>query len=217
MAEKLLVAQALDERDFLYSKLTKLIKDSTFVETCREKDTAVKGKTIEDLNKDIASNYQSIIDQIDRYDRICRAITLSNAVTKIQFKNGKEMTIAEALAYKSNINSKKIDKQPLKSLLLHIMDIQIQDMRETELRIEADQQRNRDRYIQTQLENQANKEISPEFAKSIDVLLAPYNAKRIDPINIEEKYKAMEEEVSSTLAEIETLIKVSNATTYIEF
>jgi hypothetical protein len=127
------------------------------------------------------------------------------------------MTIAEALAYKSNINSKKIDKQPLKSLLLHIMDIQIQDMRETELRIEADQQRNRDRYIQTQLENQANKEISPEFAKSIDVLLAPYNAKRIDPINIEEKYKAMEEEVSSTLAEIETLIKVSNATTYIEF
>jgi len=224
MAEKLLVAQALDERDFLYEKLTKAINDATFVLGIKEKDKAYKGKAIEDWAKDIESSYQSITDQIDRYDRICRAITLSNATTTIKFSNGKEMTVAEALALKSNIKTTStrgvrnmIDKTPLRTLLLIKMQRQIESVVEFEEKTELEQQRNRDRYIQTQLESQSTKEISEEFAKSIDTIIAPFNAKRIDPVNIEDKYKAMEEEVKATAAEIETLIKISNATTYIEF
>ena len=223
MAEKLLVAQALDERDFLYEKLTKTINDATFVLGVKEKDKVYKGKSIEDWTKDIESSYQSITDQIDRYDRICRAITLSNATTTIKFSNGKEMTVAEALALKSNIKTTSsrgvhniIDKTPLRTLLLLKMQRQIESVTEFEERTELEQQRNRDRYIQTQLESQSTKEISEEFAKSIDTIIAPFNAKRIDPVNIEDKFKAMEEEVKSTAAEIETLIKISNATTYIE-
>lgn len=225
MAEKLLVAQALDERDFLYEKLSKAINDATFVLGVKEKDVIYKGKSIEDWEKDIAANYQSITDQIDRYDRICRAITLSNATTTIKFSNGKEMTVAEALALKANIKvtssrgvRNMIDKTPLRTLLLIKMQRQIESVTEFEERTELDQQRNRDRYIQTQIENQGgNKDVSEQFIKSIDTIIAPFNAKRIDPVKIEEKFKAMDDETKSTAAEIETLIKISNATTYIEF
>lgn len=224
MSEKLLMAQALDERDFLYEKLYKSINESTFVLGVKEKDTSFKGKSIEDWEKNIEANYQSIIDQIDRYDRICRAITLSNATTTIKFSNGKEMTVAEALALKANIKATSRGlrntntKTPLRTILLNKMQSQIDTIVEFEERTALEQQRNRDRYIQTQIENQGgNKEVNEEFVKSIDTIIAPFNAKRVDPIDIQEKFKTMQEEVTSTAAEIETLIKISNATTYIEF
>lgn len=224
MSEKLLMAQALDERDFLYEKLYKSINESTFVLGVKEKDTNFKGKSIEDWEKDIEANYQSIVDQIDRYDRICRAITLSNATTTIKFSNGKEMTVAEALALKANIKTasrglrSSNTKTPLRTILLNKMESQISTIVEFEERTALEQQRNRDRYIQTQIENQGgNKELNEEFVKSIDTIIAPFNAKRVDPIDIQEKFKTMHEEVTSTAAEIETLIKISNATTYIEF
>lgn len=224
MSEKLLMAQALDERDFLYEKLYKSINESTFVLGVKEKDTSFKGKSIEDWEKNIEANYQSIIDQIDRYDRICRAITLSNATTIIKFSNGKEMTVAEALALKANIKATSRGlrntntKTPLRTILLNKMQSQIDTIVEFEERTALEQQRNRDRYIQTQIENQGgNKEVNEEFVKSIDTIIAPFNAKRVDPIDIQEKFKTMQEEVTSTAAEIETLIKISNATTYIEF
>jgi hypothetical protein len=98
------------------------------------------------------------------------------------------------------------------------MESQISTITEFEERTALEQQRNRDRYIQTQIENQGgNKEVNEEFVKSIDTIIAPFNAKRVDPIDIQEKFKTMQEEVTSTAAEIETLIKISNATTYIEF
>lgn len=224
MSEKLLMAQALDERDFLYEKLCKSINESTFVLGLKEKDSSFKGKFIEEWKRDIEANYQSIIDQIDRYDRICRAITLSNATTTIKFSNGKEMTVAEALALKANIKATSRGlrstntKTPLRTILLNKMESQISTITEFEERTALEQQRNRDRYIQTQIENQGgNKEVNEEFVKSIDTIIAPFNAKRVDPIDIQEKFKTMQEEVTSTAAEIETLIKISNATTYIEF
>ena len=56
-----------------------------------------------------------------------------------------------------------------------------------------------------------------DFLKAIDQLMKPYNAKIIDPLGIEEKINALQAEKDAFDAEVETLIKISNATTFVEF
>ena len=215
MAEKLLVAQALDERDFLYKKIMSLIYDTTFTDVVKEKDTSYLGKPITEVTESIKATYQSIVDQIDRYNRICKAITLSNANTTITFKNGKTITVAEALALKGSINGST--KSSLEELLIDKLEKQVNEVAFKKNRIESEQEKNRDRYINTQLANQDSKQITTEFATAIDQIIAPFNPKVIDPINAAEKLANLREHVDAVKAEIDTLIKISNATTYIEF
>ena len=212
--EQLLVCQALDERDFLEKKIKDLINKMHYIVVVREKDTTYKGKSIKDLEDQIKSDWQSAVDQIDRYERICRAITHSNANTKIKFKDGREMTIAEALTLKNSIKS-GVD---LKGRLAYSASAAFAEAMRKEQDIERSQNGRREDYINTQLSNQSdNKSISEEFIEAIGQLMAPYNAKVIDPIGISDKIDKLNGDVEAFKSEVETLIKISNATTMIEF
>ena len=212
--EQLLVCQALDERDFLEKKITDLINKMNYIVVVREKDTAYKGKPINTLEDQIKSDWQSVTDQIDRYERICRAITLSNASTKIKFKDGREMTVAEAITLK---NAAKTGSD-LRGMLSYNAIRAFNDAMIKEQEIERTQNSRREDYINTQLSNQSgDKNVSNEFIEAIGHLMAPYNAKVIDPIGISDKIDKIEAESEAFKAEVETLIKISNATTMIEF
>ncbi len=212
--EQLLVCQALDERDFLEKKIKDLINKMNYIVVVREKDTTYKGKSIKDLEDQIKSDWQSAVDQIDRYERICRAITHSNANTKIKFKDGREMTIAEALTLKNSIKS-GVD---LKGRLAYNASLAFTEAMRKEQDIERSQNGRREDYINTQLSNQSdNKSISEEFIEAIGQLMAPYNAKVVDPIGISDKIDKLNSDVEAFKSEVETLIKISNATTMIEF
>lgn len=211
--EKLLVCQALDERDFLEKKINDLVAKMDYIVVLKEKDTAYKGKPVDKLEEQIKADWQSAVDQIDRYNRICRAITQSNAVTEITFKDGKKMTIAEAITLK-NINKVK----DLKSKLLFFAQRAFGTATVKEQDIEKSQASRREDYITTQLNNQGDKKtIDEDFLKAIDQLMKPYNAKIVDPLGIEEKINALQAEKDAFDAEVETLIKISNATTFVEF
>ena len=211
--EKLLVCQALDERDFLEKKINDLISKMDYIVVLREKDSAYKGKPVDKLEEQIKADWQSVTDQIDRYNRICRAITQSNAVTEITFKDGKKMTIAEAITLK-NVNKIK----DLKSKVLFFAQRAFESATIKEQDIEKSQASKREDYITTQLNNQADKKtIDEDFIKAIDQIMKPYNAKAIDPLGLEEKINELKAEKEAFEAEVETLIKISNATTFVEF
>lgn len=104
MSEKLLVTQALDERDLLVKKISDKIEKATFVDTIKPNEEKVYAKRVskEDYTKEAESAYQQIVDLIDRFQKIDAAIVASNAKTEIMTSYGK-FTVAGAISLRSRL------------------------------------------------------------------------------------------------------------------
>ena len=85
MSEKMLVTQALDERDLLVKKIADKITKASFVDTIKPNEDKVFAKRIdkEEYAKEAESAYQQIVDLIERFQKIDAAIVASNAVTQV--------------------------------------------------------------------------------------------------------------------------------------
>ncbi|MBQ6875156.1 MAG: hypothetical protein IJN46_02845, partial [Lachnospiraceae bacterium] len=85
MADKLLVTQALDERDLLVKKIADKIAKASFVDTVKPNEEKVYAKRVdrETYAKEAAAAYQQITDLIERFQKIDAAIEASNAKTMI--------------------------------------------------------------------------------------------------------------------------------------
>ena len=90
MAEKMLVTQALDERDLLVKKIGDKIAKASFTDVKKHTEEKVmEGRLNEaDFSKDAESAYQQIMDLIQRFQKIDAAIVASNAATKIHTRIG---------------------------------------------------------------------------------------------------------------------------------
>ena len=104
MAEKMLVTQALDERDLLVDKITDKIGKAVFIDTIKPNEDKVFEERIsrEDFAKNAESAYQQIQDLIDRYQKIDSAIVASNAKTKVKTSYG-EYTVAGAISLRNRL------------------------------------------------------------------------------------------------------------------
>ena len=89
MADKMLVTQALDERDLLVKKIQDKISKASFVDTIKPNEEKVLDARVskEEFAKDAESAYQQIQDLIDRFQRIDAAIVASNANEILLFNN----------------------------------------------------------------------------------------------------------------------------------
>ena len=107
MAEKMLVTQALDERDLLVKKITDKIRKAKLVDTKKrnEERTAGERVTVDEFGKTAQSAWQQIMDLIDRYQRIDAAIVASNAATWIETSYGR-FTVAGAISLRSRLRAK---------------------------------------------------------------------------------------------------------------
>ena len=85
MSEKMLVTQALDERDLLVKKIADKIAKASFVDTIKPNEDKVFAKRTskEEYAKEAESAYQQITDLIDRFQKIDAAIVASNANMEI--------------------------------------------------------------------------------------------------------------------------------------
>ena len=83
MSEKMLVTQALDERDLLVKKINSKIAKASFVDTIKPNEEKVFAGNMkkEDYAKEAEAAFQQIMDLIDRYQKIDAAIVASNAST----------------------------------------------------------------------------------------------------------------------------------------
>lgn len=213
--EQLTVVDALDERDYLRKKITSLINDSVFVGAHRIKDTKLDGKDVDIFKKDAQAAYQSITDQLDRYHRIDVAITESNAVTKVKLRSGKEMTVAAAIAMRKALR----DDNCMEERLLVVMDAQysraLRDMQVYKDKADAELTS----YKQAKLSSQdkSNTKLTDDQVEVIEKFVADLYGELVDPLDLAHTLLDKKDAHQRLEKELDSAIKVSNATTLISF
>ena len=93
---KMTVHEALCEIKTSDKRIDKAIQECAFCAANKEVNPKIAGVPVKDYEDEIRSKYQAITDLIKRNDAIKKAMSLSNAATKINVA-GIEMSVAEAI------------------------------------------------------------------------------------------------------------------------
>ena len=218
MSEKMLVTQALDERDLLVKKIADKIEKASFVDTIKpnEDKVYVKRSSKEEYAKDAESAYQQIMDLIDRFQKIDAAIVASNARTEIQTLYG-GYTVAGAISLRSRLHGLGAyeDDADFEGKLQSKMRteynerIRFCDLKNAQLQSTAENMR-------LSILGKDNKIKDEKPLGVVDAYVKENTTELVDPLDVQKKLESLEEERNKLLTELDTQIKVSNATTFIE-
>lgn len=219
MVEKMLVTQALDERDLLVKKIGDKIQKIQLVDTKKrnEEKTVAAHVTTEEYEKAASAAYQQIMDLIDRYQRIDAATVASNAATTIKTSYG-DYTVAGAIALRNRLRETGIydAKANFEGQLINQMERQYQAA------VQAAEFKNRG--LESQAETMRlsilGKDSKVKDTKPLEVVdayIRENTTEVIDPLESQKKMQELKEKIDTLLTELDTQIKVSNATTTIEF
>ena len=217
MAEKMLVTQAIDERDLLVKKIGDKITKIKLVDCKRKNEDKTVGQrlTAEKFCKQASASYQQIMDLIDRYQRIDAAIIASNASSFVETSVGK-MSLACAISMRSRLKSGKAKGINFEQQLIEIAQEQFR----SNVRV-AD---SRNKSLENQAENMRlsilGKDSKVKDDKPLEVVTAyirENTTEIVNPLDVEKKTADLRTKIDALIKELETQIKVSNATTFIEF
>ncbi len=219
MSEKMLVTQALDERDMLVKKIVDKINKGSFVDTIKPNEEKVYEKKIskEEFARETEAAYQQIMDLIRRYERIDAAIVASNAKTQIETSYG-TFTVAAAISLRSRLRSVGAyggeadfeGKLQAKLQADYNKQICFCDVRNSQLQSMAESMR-----LSILGKDTKIKEEKPLGV--VDAYIKENTTELVDPLDVKKKLEELEEKRTKLLKELDTQIKVSNATTFIEF
>ncbi|MBE5844433.1 MAG: hypothetical protein E7302_09670 [Butyrivibrio sp.] len=218
MAEKMLVTQALDERDLLVGKITDKINKASFIDTIKPNEDKVFEKRVSrnEFAKNAESAYQQIQDLIDRYQKIDAAIVASNANTMIKTSYG-EYTVAGAIALRKRLKSTGTFNSDANFEYKLMMKI------ESDLQKMIQFAESKNKQLQGTAENMRLSILGKDSKVKDDKPLEVVNAyvkenttEVVDPLDAQKKADALKEKRDTLLTELDTQIKVSNATTFVE-
>lgn len=214
----MLVCNALDERDFLRKKIISAINSTYFIACKRVKDDKVRTTGYTDpktFENDAKSSYQSITDMIDRYTRLDTAITLANASTEIKLSDDTVMTRAAAISMrKALVGDTSTD---FTGRLISVLERQFASVSATANELNAKADRELEQYKDNMTSGDKAKELTPAVTQTLESLVADNRADIIDPIGVEKEIKKLEDKYETLKKELDSAIKVSNATTFVEF
>lgn len=218
MSEKMLVTQALDERDLLVKKISDKIEKASFVDTIKPNEEKVFEKRIskEEYAKEAEAAYQQIHDLIQRFQKIDVAIVDSNAKTGIQTSYG-EFTVAGAISLRSRLRGMDAydgeadfeGKLRNKMRNEYIDRIQFSDLKNSQLQTTAENMR-------LSILGRDTKVKDDKPLGVVDAYVKENTTELVDPLDVKKKLDALEDKRNTLLQELDTQIKVSNATTFIE-
>ncbi len=233
MAEKMLVTQALDERDLLEKKINRKIDDFKCVDYAKNNEE--KGidskKSREEFTAEVKAGYQQIMDLIARYQRIEAAILASNAATVITTSFG-EYTVAAAIALRNRMREKKgherlvVDRlrnsdtdiwkgAGFEEQLARIMIRQYVDANETADRNNSNMEQQAEG-MRLSIVGKDSKVKDDKPLAVVDAYIRENRTELIDPLEALKKAEELRMKSATLLKEIDTQIKISNATTLIE-
>ncbi len=218
MSEKMLVTQALDERDLLVKKIADKIAKASFVDTIKPNEEKVYTKRIskEDYAKEAESAYQQILDLIDRFQKLDAAIVASNAQTVITTSYG-TFTVAGAISLRSRLRGLGAyeDEADFEGNLQHKMQAEFNervrfcDNRNSQLQSTAEDMR-------LSILGRDSKTKDDKPLSVVEAYVKENTTELVDPLDVKKKLEALEEKRNTLLTELDTQIKVSNATTFVE-
>lgn len=219
MTEKMLMTQALDERDLLVKKINDKIEKIKLVDVKKrnEETTADNRISVEEFSKNAESAYQQITDLIERYQRLDAAIIASNAATWIETIYGK-YTVADAIALRNRLKGEgvySVDASFESSIIEQFRKqyqnaIMVADAKNKNVERQAEEMR-----MSILGKDSKTKELKP--LDVVDAYVKENTTEIIDPLGAKKKMQKLHEKIETWLSELNTRIKVSNATTIIEF
>lgn len=218
MSEKMLVTQALDERDLLVKKIADKIAKASFVDTIKPNEDKVYEKRIskDEYTKEAEGAYQQIMDLIERFQKIDAAIVASNAVTQVTTSYG-VMSVAGAIALRSRLrgvgayreDAEFEGKLQRKLAKEYSERVQFCDRKNSQLETTAEEMR-----LSILGKDSKTKEEKPLGV--VEAYVKENTTELVDPLDAKKKIEMLEEKRSTLLTELDTQIKVANATTFIE-
>ena len=218
MSEKMLVTQALDERDLLVKKIGDKIVKASFVDTVRPNEEKVYAKRIDraEYAKEAEASYQQILDLIERFQKIDAAIVDSNARTEVKTAYG-TFTVAGALSLRSRLRGMdSYDGEADFEGKLHEKlnteyneRVRFCDLKNSQLQNTAESMR-----LSILGRDAKTKDDKPLGV--VDAYVKENTTELADPLDVKKKLEQLEEKRNTLLTELDTKIKVSNATTFIE-
>lgn len=206
--EKMTVHKALCELKTMDARITRAIHGPTYVLANKHANAKVSGKSVSAYCEEVKSAYQSARDLIARRDAIKRAVTLSNATTKVII-GGSEFTVAEAIEMKNHgipMRQKLLDKLANDN---RIAQNQADANNGTCLETRADE------YVKSLYGNADMKGVSDEIKKVRAEFITAQTMELVDPINVDAEMKRLEESINGFTVEIDSALSVSNALTEI--
>ena len=217
MADKMLVTQALDERDLLVKKINDKISKANFVDTIKPNEEKVLDARVsrEEFAKDAESAFQQIQDLIDRCQRSDAAIVASNANTKINTTYG-EFTVAGAISLRSRLRGvgSYDGEADFEAALQEKMEsdfnkrVNLAELKNKQLQSTAESMRLSILGKDTKVKDEKPLEVVEAYVKENTTEL-------VDPLDVQKKTAMLREKRDTLLTELDTQIKVSNATTFI--
>lgn len=215
--EKMIVTQALDERDLLKKKIRDAIAKCDFVAVQKPGDDVIAQdkQKVADYEAEVKASFQSIRDMMDRYTRLDAAILLANATTKIEVA-GKTMTRAAAINLRKMMKGQGLADTDFTDAMIRKMTT---DLERARLKIAKSQEvADRQREVMSNsLVSSDKKVLSEDNLKSITAYCDNLVLKLVDPIVIEKTIADMQEKWDNLTTNLESAIRISNATTYVEF
>ena len=214
---RILVTQALDERDLLAKKINDKIQAAVLADVVKRNEENVYNRRIprEEFRKEAESAYQQIVDLIERYNRLEAAIVESNANTYIETSYGR-FSVAGAITLRNRMRGdmKYGGIADFETTLLLKLKKSYYDCVDTierknkSLAETAEEMRLSILGRESKVKEEKPLEVVESYIRENTMELA-------DPLDIVKKMEALTERKDKLLNELETQIKVSNATTFI--
>lgn len=214
MENKLLITQALDERDLLVKKINSKIERIDFVDGKKRNEEKVIQQVVtkEEFCKKVKTSYQQIQDLIKRYQKIDEAIITSNANTYIETSFG-TYSVAVALSMRNRL--RELNAMDFETILRNKMEenyyevLELKDLRNRRLEEDAEKMR-------LSILGKDGKYKDDKPLSVVDAYISENTVELIDPLNVLDEIESLKDKHTTLLSELETKIKISNATTLIE-
>ncbi|MCD7884359.1 MAG: hypothetical protein LUI87_11755, partial [Lachnospiraceae bacterium] len=216
--ERMLVTQALDERDLLVKKINDKINAASFVDTikCNEEKVFEAKLPVKEFETRAVAAYQQIQDLITRFEKIDAAIVASNAATTIETSYG-TYTVAAAIALRSRIRAKGNygERADFETRLYKKMKAEYQQ-RVVFAEDKNKQMQSTAESMRLSILGRDSKGKDNNTLEVVDTFVRGNTTGLADPLDIRKKMETIAEKQALLESELETKIKVSNATTFIE-
>lgn len=204
--EELTITRALAELKLLDKRITKKIESSNFISWKSRKNNNFNSDA---FTANSIADYQSILDLVNRRNRIKSAMILSNANTKVMLGEN-EITVAEVIERKQNVQYWKSLYEKLRMNRESITSMVERNNQQMETELHRILELNFGKTSSTKTNSDDIENISKAYRES-------NKSEIVDPINIDQKMKDLEKLVDEYEREANFVLSESNATTKIRF
>lgn len=208
MTETMTVHKALAELKLLDSRIEKAIAEGVYCAANKHSNDKIGGVPIDDYIKIMQGGYDRATDLINRQVAIKRAVTLSNATTKVEI-SGAEYTRAEAIWMKNH--GMEFYKTLMNAMQKHYDKAQVQ----INLENGKDLEQRAEQYVTAIYGQKEGKTNTADIEKVKADFLKSNQYELVDPLHVLYKIEDLEKKINDFMAEVDSALSVSNALTEI--